>query len=238
MDFFTIMIILITLVVFVFIVLIAFVMKKSKDVKNEALLEAERKEMLQNVLKKRKKLVSHTTDFYLHITNAMTFQRTVAVTNMKVSGLVYNANRKPIVAFERMERSMNAKVQLVAVTKKQKFVYECKGFEITLFCDGDLLGFWDKKGTLYDADKKTIGQFKRAQATNSVILNGKTIATIEKAPIYTTNNDVSDVSEVFDDMSYGSPLLTLNDTPTKTETIWLTALAIFEITFFGNPRIA
>ncbi|MEM6720058.1 MAG: hypothetical protein AAF611_12110 [Bacteroidota bacterium] len=236
MDFFSIMIILIALVVFVFIVLIAFVMKKSKDVKTQEFLEAERKELLQNVLKKRKKLGSHKTGFYSQITNAMTFQRTVAVTNSKIAGLVYDTNRKPIVAFERVERGLNVKGQLVAVTKKQQFVYEFQGLEITLFCDSELLGSWDTKGILYDVNKKAIGQLKRIQETNSLILHNKTIATIEKAPVY--NDAISEVSEVFEEMNYGTPLLSLENSPTSTEETWLTALTIFEITFFGNPRVA
>ncbi|MEM6686025.1 MAG: hypothetical protein AAF617_09605 [Bacteroidota bacterium] len=238
MDFFTIMIILITLVVFVFIVLIAFVMKKSKDVKNDAFLEDERNKMLQNVLKKRKKLIPHTSDFYLQITDAMTFQSTAAVTNTKISGLLYNTQRKSIAAFERIERGASTKGQLVAITKKHTFRYEFQQLEITFFCDDELVGSLDKTGILYDTDKKAIGQYKRIQDTNAVILHNKTIATLQKAAVYDNLDAVSEVSKVFEEFNYGTPLLSVDESLTPEAKKWLTALAIFEITFYGNTLVA
>ncbi|WP_298520366.1 hypothetical protein [uncultured Kordia sp.] len=240
MDFFTIMIILITLVVFVFIVLIAFVLKKSKDVKTQEFLENERTELRQNLLKKRKKLLSYKAELYLQITDAMTFTRTTAVTNEKISGLLYNKQQKPIIAFERVERSMNTTGQLIAMTKKQEFVYEFQGMHIKLFCDDILLGTWDKSGILYDANKKRFGQFKRTAATTDtqfpLILNNRQIASIKKAPLYDGITS-SSVTQVFDELNFGASLLTLDDIPNPTEENWLLALTIFEITFYGNTTV-
>ncbi|MCH2195094.1 MAG: hypothetical protein MK119_13320 [Kordia sp.] len=237
MDFFTIMIILITLVVFVFIVLIAFVMKKSKDVKNEGFLEAERKEMLQNVVKKRKKLIPHKAEYYLQITDAMTFQRIEDVRSIRISGLLYNTSRKPIVAFERVERGKNATGQLVALTKKQEFIYEFLGLDISIICDGELLGTWDSKGILNDANKKTIGKLQRTQETNTLSLHDRNLASIKKAPLYDHIAKISEVSEVFEGLNNGTSLLTLNDTPNTEEENWVLALGIFEIAFYGNTTV-
>ncbi|AXG71421.1 hypothetical protein KORDIASMS9_03678 [Kordia sp. SMS9] len=238
MDFFTIMIILITLVVFVFIVLIAFVMKKSKDVKNDAFLETARKEMLQRILKKRKKLVPHKADFYLQITDAMTFERTAAVTNSKISGFLYNTHQKPIVAFERVDRGLNAKGQLVAVTKKHEFVYEFLGETITVFFDNSLLGSWNQSGKIFNADQKGIGQLKFSEDSKTLVLNDRTVATILKAPLYDTISNTNDVSYIFEELTLGTSLLSLHEKPTVKEEKWLTALAIFEITFYGNTPVA
>jgi hypothetical protein len=238
MDFFTIMIILITLVVFVFIVLIAFVMKKSKDTASQEFFETERKGMLQNVAKRRKKLVAHKAEFYLQLTNAMVFERVTDVRTITISGTLYNTDRKPIVAFERVERGKNATGQLVAMTKKQTFVYEFLDADFTIFCDGKLLGSWNKSGVLLDVNQRKIGAFKRTTTVHNLILNDRTIATVQKAPLHDHIARITEVSEVFEELNHGTSLLSLNDSPTAEEEKWLTALVIFEITFYGNTPVA
>jgi hypothetical protein len=233
MDFFTIMIILISLVVFVFIVLIAFVMKKSKDVENDAFLETERAEIHQKLFKKRKKLAPHKGKFYLEITNAMTFQRAQAVTNLKISGLLYNTNQKPIVAFTRVERAMNAKGLLIALTKKHIFSYEFLNQQVTVFCDDVLLGNINASGSIANADNKTIGKRKRASETNAITLNNRVVAELQKAPLYDAVSNTTDIDTIIEEYNFGTSLLSLHDAPTKEEEKWLTALAIFEITYYG-----
>ncbi|PTX61686.1 hypothetical protein C8N46_104330 [Kordia periserrulae] len=233
MDFFTIMIIVISLVVFVFIVLIAFVMKKSKDVENAAFSETERTEIRQKLLKKRKKLAPYKADFYLEVTNAMTFQRTQAVTNLKISGLLYNKLQKPIVAFTRVERAMNAKGLLIAVTKKYVFRYEFLKQQITFFCDDELLGNMNASGSIANTDNKNIGQLKRTSETNSITLNNRVIADIQKAPLYDSISNKTDVTAIFEEHNFGSSLLSLHNSPTTEEEKWLIALAIFEIGYYG-----
>ena len=240
MDFFTIMIILITLVVFVFIVLISFVLKKSKDVKTQEFLEEERKKLRDNVSKKRKKLLPYKDELYLQITNAMTFERLAEVRRIHTTGFLYNKHQKPIVAFERVERGMNAKGQIIAITKKQEFVYEFQGSEITLFSDDTLLGSWDKSGILYDADKKRIGHAKRVSNENNeyaLVINKHTVATIKTAPLYDTIENTSSVTHIFEELNFGASLLALNGSPSLKEEKWLLPLLIFEMAFYGNTTV-
>lgn len=243
MDFFTIMIILITLVVFVFIVLISFVLKKSKDVKNEAFLEDERKLMLQNVLKRRKKLVPYKTDLQLQITDAMTFERSEDVRSIHTTGFLYNTQQKPIVAFERVERGKNATGQLVAITKKQTFAFTFLGLNISLFCDDVLLGTWDNSGNIYNSDKQQIGHAKRP--TNStershfpLVMNQREIAQLQTAPLYDTIENTSTVSTIFEELNFGALVLSKTTSSSLEEEKWLLALAIFEVTFYGNMPVA
>lgn len=241
MDFFTIMIILITLVVFVFIVLISFVLKKSKDVKTQEFLEEELKKLRQDVLKKRKKLLAYKDELYLQITNAMTFERLADVRSIQTTGFLYNKHQKPIVAFERVERGMNTKGQLIAVTKKQEFVYEFLGSDITLFCDDTLLGSWDKSGILYDADKKQIGHAKRSVNEKNeyvLVINKRDVASIKTAPLYDTIENTSSVAHIFEELNFGTSLLALNDSPSLNEEKWLLPLLIFEMAFYGNTPVA
>lgn len=238
MDFFTVMIILITLVVFVFIVLIAFVMKKSKDVRNQEFLDAERQQMRQTVQKKRKKLASHKADVYLQVTNAMTFERVADIRSITIAGLLHTTQQKPIVAFERVERGLNVKGQLVAMTKKHEILYEFLGENSTVFFDDTLLGSWDKSGKLLNADKKVIGHLKISEDTKILVLNERTLATIQKAPSYDTISNTTEVSHIFEELKLGTSLLSLHEKPTLEEEKWLTALAIFEITFYGNTTVA
>jgi hypothetical protein len=238
MDFFTVMIILITLVVFVFIILIAFVMKKGKDTKEAAFLEAERTQMLQRVSKKRKKLIAPKATIYKQLTDAMTFERVEDVRTITLSGTLHNSEGKSVVAFERIERGLRFTGQLVAMTKKQTFVYEFENREITIFCEDELLGFWTKAGLLLNAEKQQIGTLKRTTTTHELILNNRKLATIQKAPSYDHIARITEVSEVFKELKYGTSLLSIHDAPTKDEEKWLTALAIFEITFYGNTPVA
>ncbi|MGH1385301.1 hypothetical protein [Kordia sp.] len=240
MDFFTIMIILITLVVFVFIVLISFVLKKSKDVKTQEFLEEERKKLRQTLLKKRKKLLPYKDELYLQITNAMTFERLAEVRSINITGYLYTKHQKPIVAFERVERGMNTKGQLIAITKKQEFVYEFQGSDITLFCDDTLLGSWDKSGILYDADKKRIGHAKRSVNQDNeyvLVIHKRDIASIKIAPLYDAVEKTSSVSHIFEELNLGTSLLSLHCSPSLNEEKWILPLLIFEMAFYGNTTV-
>ncbi|WP_420573542.1 hypothetical protein [Kordia sp.] len=235
-----------------FAVLIAFVIKKSTTPKTKEFIEDERNKMRQNVLQKRKKLAAHKTEMYREVTDAMTYNYTKAVTYAKISGFIYNENRKPVVAFERIERGMNTKGHLVAMTKKQTFLFEFTGLAATFYCDNALLGSFDTSGTIYDANQQAIGHakhpikasfhvdfFKRThhrlgEGLFPLTLNGRKLATINVSPNYDDIAYDFTVSSVFDGLGFGTPIITLTDTPTKEEENWLLAFAIFETAFHGN----
>lgn len=250
--FFIVMIILILLVLVGFTILIAFVIKKSTTPKTKEFIENERNTMRQNVLKERKKLAAHTSKMYQQVTDAMIFDYKKAVTYAKITGLIMNEHRKPIVAFERVERGMHTKGHLIAMTKKQEFLFEFTGLEATFYIENELLGRFDKAGTIYDANGQTIGHAKHpvkasfdieffkkthvrmGEGLFPLILNGRQLATINVAPNYDDLGHISSVSKVFDELGFGTPIITLTDSPTTTEENWLLAFAIFETAFHGN----
>jgi len=248
--FFTIIIILTVLVVAGFAILIAFVINKSSATETEEFIENEKQQLHENVLKKRKKLHSIKTETFREITNAMTFHDTQAVTYNKLSGTIYTKNRKPIVAFERIKRGAQ-KGQLYAMTKKQTVYFYFTEEETTVYCDDILLGQFDKTGTIYNANKTVIGhakhpikttfdiqEFKKQQdilgkGLFPLTLNTRQLATIQVAPNYTQIASTPTLATVFDELNFGTPIITLTDTPTAEEEKWLLAFAIFETAFHG-----
>lgn len=251
-TFFIIFLIFGLLVIVGFIILIAFIIKKSTEPKSKEFISKEKDKMYQNVLKKRKNLGSHTSNMYAQVTDAMTFNYVKAVTYAKLSGVIFNENRKQIVAFERIERGMHTKGHLYATTKKQLFYYEFTGLEATFYCDGDLLGRFDKTGIIYDKNNQEIGKAKHpikasfnlelfktsyhrlGDGVFPLTLNGRNLATIHVAPNYDDINYGNTVAEVFENLGFGKPIIKLNDTPTAEEENWLLAFAIFETAFHGH----
>jgi hypothetical protein len=249
--FFIIIIILTILVVGGFTILIAFVLKKSTTPETQEFIENEKKLLYENVLKRRKELHSHKAEMYLQVTDAMTFEYTTAVTYYKISGTIFNENRKPIVAFERIERGIQTKGHLYATTKKQAFYFDFTGQETMFYCDDILLGRFDKTGTIYNANETVIGhakhpmnasfdlqEFKKQQDILGKVLfpltlNGRQLATIHVAPNYDKIGSTPSLQGVFDDLNFGTPIITLTDTPTTEEEKWLLAFAIFETSFYG-----
>lgn len=235
-----------------FAVLIAFVIKKATTPKTKEFIDSEREKMRQNVLRDRKKLSPHQAEMYRQVTDAMVFNYTKAVTYAKLSGLIFNENRKAIVAFERIERGMHTKGHLIAMTKKHELFYEFTGLEATFYIDDVLLGRFDKTGRIYDANNQPIGHAKHpikasfdlqlfktthhrlGEGLFPLQLNGRQLATINVAPNYDDIGLVSSITRVFEELGFGTPIITLTDTPTQEEEKWLLAFAIFETAFHGN----
>ncbi|QHI35069.1 hypothetical protein IMCC3317_04150 [Kordia antarctica] len=251
-TFLTIIIILTVLVVGGFTILIAFVINKSTTQKTQEFIENEKQEMRANVEKKRKELHPHKAALYSQVTDAMVFNYIKAVTYNKLSGVILNEKHKPIVSFERIERGLHTKGHMGAMTKKQTFYYDFTDLEATFYCDDMLLGRFDKTGTIYDATDKVIGHAKHPMKASfdlqlftssqhrlgedffPLTLNNRQLATINVAPNYDDIKHVSSVKTVFEELGFGTPIITLTDTPTAEEENWLTAFAIFETAFHGH----
>jgi hypothetical protein len=251
-TFFIVIFILMILFVGGFIVLIAFVIKKTTEPKTAAFIEDEKQKMHANVLNKRKELHSHKAEMYRQVTDAMAFNYIKGVTYSKLSGAIFNENRKPIVAFERIERGGHTKGHMYAMTKKQEFYFDFTGLEATFYCNGKLLGRFDKSGTIYDANDNTIGHAKHpikasfdlqlfktthhrlGEGLFPLTLNGRQLATINVAPNYDDIKYNPSVENVFENLGFGTPIITLIDTPTAEEETWLLAFAIYETAFHGH----
>ncbi len=254
-TFFIVFIIFGILIVGGFIVLIAFVIKKLSEPKTAEFIAKEKKEMHANVLKKQKELGPHKAKMYTQVTDAMVFNYTKAVTYAKLSGIILNENRKPIIAFERIERSsMHTKGHMYAMTKKQEFYFDFTGLEATFYCDGILLGRFDKAGTIYNANEQKIGHAKHpikasfdlhlfktthhrlGEGLFPLTMNNRELATINVAPNYDDISYGHSVTSVFDDLGFGTPIIALteNEQPTQEEEKWLLAFAIFETAFHGH----
>ncbi|WP_430408510.1 hypothetical protein [Kordia sp.] len=253
-TFFIVFIIFGILVVGGFVVLIAFIIKKATEPKTAKFIENEKKVMYENVTKSRKNLSPHKANMYAQVTDAMEFNYRKAVTYYKLSGTIFNENRKPIVAFERIERGMYTKGHMYAMTKKQTFYFEFTGLEATFYCDNVLLGRFDKEGIIYDDTNQAIGKAKHPikasfqieffKKTNHRLgeglfplqLNNRQLATINVAPNYDDIPYGHSVSSVFDTLGFGTPIITIseNEQPTLEEEKWLLAFAIFETAFHGH----
>lgn len=235
-----------------FAVLIAFVIKKTIEPKSKEFISKEKDKMYQNVLKKRKELSPHKAKMYQQVTDAMSFNYVKGVTHARLSGVILNENRQSIVAFERIERGFHTKGHMHAMTKKQQFYYEFTGLEATFYCDDTLLGRFDKEGNIYDENDQLIGKAKHpikasfkieffkttkhrlGEGLFPLVLNGRELATINVAPNYDDINYGHSVSDVFDGLGFGTPIITLKDEPTPKEENWLLAFAIFETAFHGH----
>ncbi|WP_162199698.1 hypothetical protein [Kordia zhangzhouensis] len=243
------------IVIFILAVMVAFIIKKSSQHKSQEFIENERQQMRDSLLKKRKKLSPHTADLYKKVTDAMIFETEDAVTYLKTSGFIYSEQQKPLIAFERIERGMYEKGHIIAFTKKQEFLFEFHGSEVIFYVDGELLGRLDKKGQLADSHEQIIGKathplhttfginfYKRSHTrTNEglfpLIMNGRKLASISVAPNYGEIGQRITVSDVFDTLEFGTPIISLLDTPNAIEEKWLLAFAIFETVFHGKKLI-
>ena len=252
---FTFVLVLMFFVVFVLAVMVAFVLKKSSQHKTKEFIQNEQQSMREALLKKRKKLNTHHKELYQQVTDAMTFDVEDAVTYLKISGFIYNEQRKPIVAFQRIERGMYEKGHLIAVTKKQEFLFEFHGLEVIFYVDSELFGRIDKKGQLFDSHEELIGKathplsanfsidhFKRSHPREKdrrfpLILNGREVAMINVAPNYGQIPECTTVSDAFDIQEFGTPIISVSDTPDTTEEIWLLAFAIFETAYHGKQLV-
>ncbi|WP_046755650.1 hypothetical protein [Kordia jejudonensis] len=253
-TFFIIFIIFGIIVVGGFVVLIAFIIKKSTEPKSEAYIAKEKKKLFNNVIKKRKTLSTHTSPLYAEITDAMSFNYVKSVTYAKLSGVILNEKRKPIVAFERIERGFDTKGHMYAMSKKREFYYEFTGLEATFYCDGKLLGRFDKEGIIYDHNNQRIGKAKHpikasfeieifkkvkhrlGEGLFPLVINDRELATINVVPNYDDIDYGHSVDILFDELEFGTPIITLskNIEPTVDEEKWLSAFAIFETAFHGH----
>jgi hypothetical protein len=68
----------------------------------------------------------------------------------------------------------------------------------------------------------------------SLTLNGRQLATINVAPNYDNIKYNPSIKSVFEELGFGTPIITLSDTPTAEEEKWLLAFAIFETAFHGH----
>lgn len=253
-TFFIVFIIFGILIVGGFIVLIAFVIKKLAEPKTAEFVAKEKKEMHVNVLKKRKELGPHKSKMYSQVTDAMVFNYKKAVTYAKLSGIILNENRKPIVAFERIERGVKTKGHMYAMTKKDEFYFDFTGLDATFYSNGELLGRFDTAGIIYDKNDQAIGKAKHpikasfdlhlfktthhrlGEGLFPLTMNNRELATINVAPNYDNISYGHSVTSVFDDLGFGTPIITLteNEQPTPEEEKWLLAFAIFETAFHGH----
>lgn len=243
-TFFIVMIILTIVVVGGFSVLIAFVLNKASKGKNAKFLEEEKQEMKATTLKNKKKLISFPQkELYKQVSNAMTYEYSESVTHNKLSGRLYAPNKKPIAVFTKIQRDFYATGHIYVMTKSSEIYYEFSPKTVKITLNDAFLGELKKDGSISDADNTKIGTSKRPMESSSanqsfpLAFNGRNLAMINTSANYANISKEISLKTIFEELKLGTPILTLENTPTQEEEKWLLSLALFEVVFHGYKLV-
>ena len=227
--------------------LIYRVIKKSVTPKTPEYIANEQKEMRDRISAKKADLETWEGKSYKDVTSAMQYQRKKTTTNY-LKGIVYSPDRKPIVAFDRVERGLTAKGYMYASTKQDDLFFEFDDCYFKFFFNGDLLGEVKCSGEIFDSHGKAIGKAKHPTKVSFNIsmfrfrsgdnkfplqLNGKHLANIWVAPNYGEQGSTN-LELIFNENQWGQPIIELLEEPSPEEEKWLLSFAIFEIAFHGH----
>lgn len=233
-----------------FIFLIVFIIRKTTKPKTKEEKASEQQRMQEKVRGMKADLTPWEGHTHEDITSAMMYKYIKGFSN-KLSGKIYSPNRKPVVAFDRVERGMAANGYMFASTTDVDLYYEINVDQFKIKYNGEYLGQIQSSGNILNAKGETIGHAKHPKKASFSVevfhfrsgknqfpltMNGRQLATIWVAPNYSDRTHVS-MSLIFNENNYGQPILSMHDMPTEEEKKWLLALAILETAFHGHWMI-
>lgn len=181
------------------------------------------------------------------VSAAMQFQYVKGISN-KLWGTIYSPDRKPIIAFDRVERGFAANGYMFAASTAFELYFDIRVNEFSIMYNREWLGEIKSTGHILNVHGMVIGQalhpqkvsfnigaigFRTGNNSFPLFLNGRVLATIWVAPDY-SNHPSGGMSFMFNENNWGQPVIQLHDQPTSEEEKWLCALATLEVAFHGH----
>ena len=223
------------------------IIKKSVTPKTDDYIQNEKKEMEARVQAQIAELEPMNGLDYNAVTSAMqyTYKKT---TSVYIKGKVFSPERKPIIAFDRVERGLTGAGYLIAASSSFSLWIDFDDRYMKYTLNGELLGEVLPSGDLVNANGEKIGSayhptkvsfyvanftFRSGDNFFPLALNGRTLANIYVAPNYGAENPAS-MEVIFNQNQWGLPILHLLEKPTEEEERWLMALAVTEIALHGH----
>ncbi len=141
------------------IALIVWVIRKSTKPHTKEQTDNQKTKMQGKLMELKSKLVPWGDHTHEDITSAMIYRSKKTLIN-EINGTVYSPDRKPILAFSRMERGLKADGYMYVSSSDFDLYVDFSVDKFRILYDGQLLGNIESSGTIYNAQKEKIGHAK------------------------------------------------------------------------------
>lgn len=228
------------------VLLLRYVIKKSRSEQPVKILENEKKELIAKARSKKKNLIKWESTYIEKISNYFEYNYSKSLTR-KFNGYIKTLDNDPIISFRRIDRgALNFTSRIIAVTSDFEIYYNQAGNEISIEFEGKYLGKIINNSYLIDDRNQKIGSFNRNQSSSDfyiVEIHNEELAfvvknsdrrTFIKNPFYNFNpkRPIEEGTVWERDVKY-SNLMKLYRTPNQNEYNWITAITVYEAIHYG-----
>lgn len=227
------------------ILMIRYVIKKSKADQPKHVLEKEKNELITKARSKKGNLKDWERKDLERLSNDLDFNYSKGFT-MRFNGYVKSLDGDKLISFRRLDRgNFNTTTKIIAISNNFEIYFSQKQNEVSVFFDSEYLGKFIND-TIFDHNQKPIGKLNR-NLTNDVyyiieldkdklayVIKNTERRTFLKNPFFeyrptsALEVDPFDENEVFIHNTL-KLYRVLNDY----EYNWILALAIYEIVYYG-----
>ncbi|WP_452224761.1 hypothetical protein [Lacinutrix chionoecetis] len=146
-----------------FILLIRWVIKKSKADQPPAVLEKEKNQLIAKVRSKKSSLTPWKPEFIEEISNTIDFNYSKSFTR-RFNGVIQTLNGDKIIAFRRLDRGQFKVTSRIFVAGSNfEIFYDLKDNEMKIYFNSTYLGKMINHSTLLNTAEKPIGTVSRNQ---------------------------------------------------------------------------
>ncbi|WP_422104357.1 hypothetical protein [Winogradskyella sp.] len=227
------------------VLLIRYVIKKSKADQPKHILEKEKNELLTKARSKKSKLIDWRRDDLENLSNDLDFNYSKGFT-MRFNGTINSLNGERLIAFRRLDRgNFNTTSKIVAISKSFEIYFSQKQNEVAIYFDSKYLGKLINDDII-DHNQETIGKLNRNRSNKDyyiIELNQEQIAfviknserrTLLRNPFFDFRPSNALEVEPFDENPVSiSNTLRLYRELNDYEYHWILSLAIYEIIYYG-----
>jgi hypothetical protein len=209
-----------------FAILIWWIIKKSTRKLNPAELQYERVKLetyVNNMLPSLAPL-SDPNDIAHDIRSS--YSKGFSITS---EGCIYSRHGQPVLAFSAVHRGIYTNERIVLKSSSLFFYIEVYKTDKKIELNGRIFGYTDGSKIIYDAGKKPIGHIVVRKKNFEIILNGRTVASLNysEAGITKTLNVFADLSA--NRSAAFNIIETLENNLSEEENQWIILLAAYEM---------
>ena len=228
------------------VLLLRYVIKKSRSEQPDHVLAKEKKELISKARSKKKNLTKWHSDDIENISNNLDFNFSKGFTR-KFNGYIKTLDSERIVSFRKIDRgALNLTSRILAVTSDFEIYYGQSKNEILIEFNGSYLGKIVNNTNLINDANQSIGSFNRNQSTSGfyvVQFNNEKLAyvvknsdrrTFVRNPFHDFHSENPIEKEIVweRDVKY-SNLMKLYRKPNEKEYNWILAIVIYEAIYYG-----
>ncbi|NRR93339.1 hypothetical protein HSX10_17330 [Winogradskyella undariae] len=228
------------------VLLLRYVIKKSRSEQPTHVLIKEKKELILKARSKKKNLIKWQSDDVEKISNNLDFNFSKGFTR-KFNGYIKTLDNERIISFRKIDRgAFNLTSRILAVTSDYEIYYDQLDNEILIEFNGSYIGKIVNNTNLIDDTNQNIGSFNRNNSTSDfyvVQLNNEKLAyvvknsdrrTFVRNPFHDFHPESSIQKDTVweRDVKY-SNLMKLYRKPNEKEYNWILAIVIYEAIYYG-----